>query len=49
MLGNRFAARINSFASGASDYWPDQLGKPSLAQIVRRAASVDGLTELDLN
>ncbi|WP_426036088.1 sugar phosphate isomerase/epimerase family protein [Cypionkella sp. TWP1-2-1b2] len=49
MLGNRFATRINSFASGASDYWPDLAGKPSLAQIIQRAATVDGLTELDLN
>jgi L-rhamnose isomerase len=49
MLGNRFATRINSFASGASDYWPDLVGTPSLQQIVQRAATVRGLTELDLN
>jgi len=49
MLGKRFATRINSFASGASEYWPDLTGKPSLAQLVRRAASVPGLSELDLN
>jgi L-rhamnose isomerase len=49
MLGNRFATRINSFASGAADYWPDLDGKPSLAQMVQRAATADGLTELDLN
>ena len=49
MLGNRFATRINSFASGASDYWPALAGKPSLAQIIQRAATVEGLTELDLN
>ena len=49
MLGHRFATRINSFASGAAAYWPDLTGKPSLAQMVQRAASVDGLTELDLN
>jgi L-rhamnose isomerase len=49
MLGNRFATRINSFASAAASYWPDLMGKPSLAQMVQRAASVDGLTELDLN
>ncbi len=49
MLGTRFATRINSFASGAASYWPDLSGKPSLAQMVRRAASVDGLSELDLN
>jgi sugar phosphate isomerase/epimerase len=49
MLGHRFATRINSFASGAASYWPDLADKPSLAQMVRRAATVDGLTELDLN
>ncbi len=49
MLGHRFATRINSFASGASDYWPDLNGKPSLRQMVERASKVEGLTELDLN
>lgn len=49
MLGQRFATRINSFASGAATYWPDLSGKPSLAQMVRRAATVEGLSELDLN
>jgi L-rhamnose isomerase len=49
MFGRRFATRINSFAAGASDYWPELAGSPTLQQIVRRAATVDGLTELDLN
>lgn len=49
MLGSRFATRINSFASGAAEYWPDLAGKPSLQQIVHRASTVEGLTELDLN
>ncbi len=49
MFGNRFATRINSFASGASDYWPEQTAKPSLRQMVERAATVTGLSELDLN
>jgi sugar phosphate isomerase/epimerase len=49
MLGQRFATRINSFASDAARYWPDLTSKPSLAQIVQRAARVEGLTELDLN
>ena len=48
MLGTRFATRINSFASGAAAYWPG-MAKPSLAQMVARAASVEGLSELDLN
>jgi sugar phosphate isomerase/epimerase len=49
MLGTRFATRINSFASAAQDYWPALAGKPSLVQMVQRAATVEGLTELDLN
>ncbi len=48
-LGHRFATRINSFASGSAAYWPDLTGKPSLKQMIARAATVDGLTELDLN
>ncbi|SLN27755.1 Xylose isomerase [Aquimixticola soesokkakensis] len=49
MLGHRFATRINSFASDAGSYWPQLTGKPSLAQMIARAATVEGLTELDLN
>ena len=49
MLGQHFATRINSFASGAHAYWPDLGGKATVAQMVARAGTVDGLTELDLN
>jgi sugar phosphate isomerase/epimerase len=49
MLGQRFATRINSFASNAVAYWPDLGGKPSLEQMIRRAATVEGMSELDLN
>jgi xylose isomerase len=49
MLGKRFATRINSFASAADVYWPRLQGKPSLQQMVARAATVPGLSELDLN
>lgn len=49
MLGQRFATRINSFASNAAAYWPALQGKPTLAQLVARAATVQGLSELDLN
>lgn len=49
MLGHRFATRINSFASNAAEYWPGLSGKPSLIQMVTRAATVEGLSELDLN
>lgn len=49
MLGQHFATRINSFASGAEAYWPELRGKPTVPQMVARAATVEGLTELDLN
>jgi L-rhamnose isomerase len=49
MLGTRFATRLNSFASGAAVYWPGQPHKPSLHQMVTRAATVSGLTDVDLN
>lgn len=49
MLGHRFATRINSFASNAAEYWPGLSGKPSLLLMVERAATVKGLSELDLN
>lgn len=49
MLGSRFATRINSFASAAEKHWPGLVGRPSLEQMIRRAATVQGLTELDLN
>lgn len=49
MLGTRFATRLNSFASGAGAYWPGQTEKPSLAQMVKRASTVAGLTDVDLN
>ncbi len=45
----RFATRLNSFASAAHDYWPDLKGKPSMMQMVERAATARGLTDLDLN
>ncbi len=45
----RFATRLNSFASKAHSFWPDLKGKPSVRQMIDRAASVKGLTDLDLN
>ena len=44
-----FATRLNSFSSNPKLYWPDLVGKPSILQMVERAASVDGLGVLDLN
>ena len=49
MLGSRFATRTNAFASGAADDWPDRDGKPSRVLMVQRAATVEGLSALDLN
>lgn len=45
----RFATRLNSFASKAYAFWPDLKGKPSVRQMIDRAATVKGLTDLDLN
>src|SRR5437016_3276463 len=49
LSATRYATRLNSFASR-----PDLAGwtestRPSLAALVQRAASVQGLTDLDLN
>lgn len=49
MAVQRFATRLNSFASRAHEYWPDLQGKPSVIQMAERAATVNGLTDLDLN
>lgn len=49
MSEQRFATRLNSFASNAHQYWPDLSGKPSAMQMAERASTVDGLTDLDLN
>lgn len=45
----KFATRLNSFASRAHEFWPDLQGKPTVMQMAERAATVDGLTHLDLN
>ncbi|MER9657104.1 sugar phosphate isomerase/epimerase [Mesorhizobium sp. M0152] len=49
MTTNRFATRLNSFASRPQAEWPGLVGKPSLMQMAARAAKVGGLTDLDLN
>jgi hypothetical protein len=45
----KFATRLNSFASGAHLYWKDLKGKPTVMQMIERAATAKGLTHLDLN
>ena len=44
-----FATRLNSFASNPRTFWEDLTGKPTPIQMVQRAATVQGLTVLDLN
>lgn len=45
----KYATRLNSFSSGAQRYWPHQTERPSIAQMIERASTVVGLTDLDLN
>ncbi|MCX5577662.1 sugar phosphate isomerase/epimerase family protein [Kaistia terrae] len=49
MTSSRFATRLNSFGSAPALFWPDLKGKPSMMQMAERAATVNGLTDLDLN
>ncbi len=45
----RFATRLNSFLANPGAFWPDLTTKPTPLELARRAATVDGLTDLDLN
>lgn len=49
MTLDRFATRLNSFASAPHLFWPDLAGKPTMMQMAERAATAKGLTDLDLN
>ena len=49
MTLSRFATRLNSFGSAPHLFWPDLTGKPTMMQMVERASTVDGLTDVDLN
>ena len=49
MTTSRFATRLNSFGSAPQLFWPDLQRKPTMLQMVERAASVKGLTDVDLN
>ena len=49
MTLSRFATRLNSFGSAPHLSWPDLTGKPTMMQMVERAATVNGLTDVDLN
>ena len=47
--GHRFATRLNSFASKPEAFWPAGHGKPTPLELAKRASSVAGLTDVDLN
>lgn len=49
LRGLPFATRLNSFASNPGIFWTALSGKPTPLQLVQRAATVHGLTVLDLN
>lgn len=49
MTLTRFATRLNSFGAAPHLYWPDLQGRPTMLQMAGRAATVNGLTDLDLN
>jgi xylose isomerase len=49
MAPSRFATRLNSFGSAPHLFWPSLTGKPTTMQMVERAATVNGLTDVDLN
>jgi xylose isomerase len=49
MTLSRFATRLNSFGSAPHLFWPGLAGKPTMMQMVERAATVNGLTDVDLN
>src|SRR5437870_1337539 len=49
MTLSRFATRLNSFSSAPHLFWPDLGRKPTMMQMAERAASAEGLTDLELN
>jgi xylose isomerase len=45
----KFATRLNSFGTRPELQWPELTGKPTVLQLLERAATVRGLTHVDLN
>jgi len=45
----RYAARLNAFSSAPETFWDDANIRPGVPELVKRAATVNGLTHLDLN
>lgn len=49
MFGEKFATRLNSFASKPEVYWEKTCINLTVDMLIKRASSVKGLTDLDLN
>lgn len=49
MTRYRYAVRLNSFASRPELAWPKRNGSPGPWDLIERAASVEGLTAVDIN
>ena len=49
MLGERFATRLNSFAAKPHIFWKNQISSLKTENLIERAGTVNGLTDLDLN
>ena len=49
MFGDKFATRLNSFASKPEIFWGKTIPFLSPDRLIERAATVKGLTDLDLN
>ena len=49
MTRYRYAARLNSFATRPELFWPERDERPTTLDLIDRAATVEGLTALDVN
>ena len=49
MFGEKFATRLNSFASKPEIYWKKAVSSISIENLIERASTVNGLTDIDLN
>jgi xylose isomerase len=49
MTRYRYAARLNSFATRPELFWPDRAGRPTTLELIDRAATVPGLSAVDVN
>lgn len=49
MTRYRYAARLNSFSSRPELAWPGRSTRPSTLELIERAATVEGLTAVDVN